>query len=313
MSISPRLYKSPESHAAMTAWYEAALRRLPAPYEACTVETRQGYTHVLAMGEAGAPPVVLIHGLGGCAPMWAPQIAALAHSTASTRWTPSASREAPTTPVLRRLRRRMVDTLDALGIERAGVIGLSLGGWLATRLPCSRRACRRIALLSSPGFARLRMGFYRFSQCAESAPPGRRLFAAWSTGSSRRAAPGLLQPEVEEAMMLVLRHYNLGGYSQGGRPAIRELPAVVSDSLRFVFPLRPAELRALNMPALFLVGQHETLFDPHRALLYARLHLPALRAAEMIPRAGHGLNYDQAEMVNERLVWFLQETLFYCG
>lgn len=315
MSIPRNLYKSGEGHARMAAWYEAALQRLPAPFEARTVDTRQGYTHVLVMGSVGAPPIVMIHGLGGCAPMWQPQMAALAADyrlyALDTIGQPGKS--APNFPPYSGTGygEWLVDVLDALEIERAGVIGLSLGGWLTTRL--ASRAPKRVAsmvLLSSPGFASLRARFF-----ADFAPAVLNLSRVDDNALRRLiyrflAPPGsgiTLKPEVEDAMMLVLRYYNLGGYSVGLRPAFRQIPAAFLDSLRVAFPLPAGELRRLTMPALFLVGQYETLFDPAHALRHARAHLPNLCAAEMIPNAGHGLNYDQADMVNARILAFLRE------
>ena len=81
---------------------------------------------------------------------------------------------------------------------------------------------------------------------------------------------------------------------------------MVRDIWQFLRPLPAEQLCRVTTPVYLLVGQHETLFNPHSALDHARQHLPNLCAADLIPADGHGLNYDQAELVNTMLLEFLQ-------
>ena len=98
---------------------------------------RLGAIYYSLAGPAGAPVVLLLHGLGSCADDWAPQIAALApryrvlavdlpghHRSARPRGAPSVARMAADVEAL----------LDRLAIPRAHVVGLSLGGCVALAL-----------------------------------------------------------------------------------------------------------------------------------------------------------------------------------
>ena len=65
-----------------------------------------------------------------------------------------------------------------------------------------------------------------------------------------------------------------------------------------------AECGALSVPALFLVGEHETIYDARDVVLRLKRVAPRV-TAEIIPGAGHDLTIVQAEMVNRRILEFL--------
>jgi pimeloyl-ACP methyl ester carboxylesterase len=314
MSNTHPLYKSADGYQAMMAWYDTALERLPFPYETRLISTRCGDTHVLVMGAPDAPPLLMIHGLGGCAPMWRPQMQVLAphyriyaidtigQPGKSTADTPSFS-GSPYADWL-------TDTLDALGVTQTAVIGLSLGGWLAVKLCLyAPQRVNKAILISPPGLARLRPHF--FVKIAA----GVLNLRTMSDEAIRQVTYDFLapegsgvplHPEVEEAMYLVLRHFNLGGYSVQNHSALPKIPKLVRDLWPFLRPLPAEQLRRMTTPTYLLVGQHESLFNPQSALDYACQHLPNLCAADMIPAAGHALNYDQVDLVNTMLLEFLR-------
>ena len=53
------------------------------------------------------------------------------------------------------------------------------------------------------------------------------------------------------------------------------------------------------------MGQYEALFRPQAVVAQARKLLPNLAAAEIVTDAGHTMNYDRPDFVNERLLEFL--------
>ena len=63
------LYRTPESKRAILALYRSKLESLATDYGERNVETRFGSTHVIVTGDAAKPPLVLIHGANGCAPI----------------------------------------------------------------------------------------------------------------------------------------------------------------------------------------------------------------------------------------------------
>jgi len=76
--------------------------------------------------------------------------------------------------------------------------------------------------------------------------------------------------------------------------------------LLFAFP--EADLRKLDAPTLLLVGQHEIFYKPEVVLAKANKVLPNLRAAEIVPGAGHAMHADHPDVVNARILKFLKGT-----
>jgi pimeloyl-ACP methyl ester carboxylesterase len=68
-----------------------------------------------------------------------------------------------------------------------------------------------------------------------------------------------------------------------------------------------AEWGALSVPALFLVGEHETVYDAGKAVRRLKHAAPQV-TAEIIPGAGHDLTIAQADLVNRRILAFVKHT-----
>jgi pimeloyl-ACP methyl ester carboxylesterase len=129
------IYASPEARERLRAWFPRFLARISAPTEARTVQTRFGETHLLVGGPEDGPPLVLLHGA----------LASSAHALYEAA------------PLLGRLRVYaldvpghspmsadvrlpldgygpwLVDALDALGLVRPALCGVSYGGFVAIR------------------------------------------------------------------------------------------------------------------------------------------------------------------------------------
>jgi len=107
--------------------------------------------HSVVTGRADGPAVVLSNSLGSTHHMWAPQVAALEERFMVIRYDTRGHGLSPVPPgpySIDDLADDVVAMLDGLGIERAHVVGLSLGGMTAMRL-AAREPDRvdRVALL----------------------------------------------------------------------------------------------------------------------------------------------------------------------
>jgi pimeloyl-ACP methyl ester carboxylesterase len=69
--------------------------------------------------------------------------------------------------------------------------------------------------------------------------------------------------------------------------------------------VKDSEIQGLKVPALFLMGENEKTFPPHKAVQRLNKIAPRIRT-EVIPLAGHDLNFAQADMVNARVLDFLE-------
>lgn len=272
----------------MMAWYERALARLPLACETQVLRTRFGATHALAAGPAGAPPVVLLHGLNANALMWSGQLAALAgaYRVYALDIVGTAGRSAP-----RRLpydsrtyAQWLGQALDALAVPAASFVGFGLGAWLILRLAgVAPERLQRAALLSPAGLLPVRWKYL--------------IPILWDVlylndDQAQRLARQLLAPpgapldaEAVEMLFLNLKHCQPHFEAPG---------------------LTPAQIGQLRVPTLVLAGEHEDTWSPRELLAAARVALPDLRAAEIVPGAGHGLTASHSAWVSDRLLRFLQ-------
>lgn len=106
------------------------------------VDVEGARLHVRVDGPSDAPTLVLSNSLGTDLSMWEPQVPAFRERFRVVRYDlrGHGRSDEPSGPItIERLGQDVVHLLDALGIDRAHVCGLSLGGvvsmWLATRRP----------------------------------------------------------------------------------------------------------------------------------------------------------------------------------
>jgi len=64
-------------------------------------------------------------------------------------------------------------------------------------------------------------------------------------------------------------------------------------------------LASLSVPTLLLMGAQDVAYNPAAMLQRVTPRIPRLETA-VIPDAGHALNLDQPNMVNARLLAFIQ-------
>lgn len=244
-------------------------------------------------------PLVFAYGLGGNSGMWAGQIDAFARHYRFITWDPRGhgKSESPPQPEQYGLEVSVQDLhglLNHLGIEKAYVGGLSMGGGIATRfalaypervsalliidsasasglpMPSPMRAMREktIELADSQGMAAV-------ADYAIEANPNLKTQAEDS-------------PEARQGLRRMFLDLNPTGYAN----TIRALIAGT-------FPTE--QLSALSMPTLVLVGEA----DP--ALKAARLTHEKIPGSQLVilPNAGHLSNLDCPEAFNNSVMAFL--------
>ncbi|WP_437684952.1 alpha/beta fold hydrolase [Sorangium sp. So ce176] len=132
------MFRSPEARARIAAWFDRFHERLPAPARSRELSTRFGATHVLVAGPEDAPPLVCLHGalassahlLGELGPLLARhRVHAIDVIGQSVK---SADVRLPIDgPAYAEW---LTDVLDALGLARAHLLGVSWGGFAALRM-----------------------------------------------------------------------------------------------------------------------------------------------------------------------------------
>ncbi|MFD3682150.1 alpha/beta fold hydrolase [Streptomyces sp. NPDC058613] len=272
-----------------------ALYAMGAPVRSETdVETGFGTTHVYRYGPAdpaaeSRTPVVLIHGSGGCSAQWYPNTRALSAErpvyAIDTPGDPgrSVQREPMWQP--ERAAQWLEEVLDALGLDRVHLVGSSYGGWLVIN-QVHRRPGRlaSVTALDPGGLEKVGLRFFVWIFAS--------LFATYAPKALRpRLAAWLEQP--------VLVVPELRAWIRAGVRAFRiRRPAPL--------PLSDAELGSIRRPFYLIMGKRSLLVHPKRQLERVPRLIPGARA-EIVAATGHGPQIDHPDLVNARMLSFMED------
>ena len=230
-------------------------------------------------------PVVLIHGFSLDRRMWEPQIAPLEKRFRVIRYDlrghgKSAAPDAPYAPV-----EDLASVLDALGLKRATLVGLSAGAELATDFAIAHPDRVTRLVLAAPG-----LGGYKLTTPLTWMAP---VFAAAGAGEPERAAA------LWAGTPIMALHTNTAAAA-----LVREI--VSTNSRLWTYKSNPAKpldppaihrLAEVRCPALILVGDQDL---PHIKEVAGLLAGGIAGAKQVtVPGAGHLINLDQPAAFNE--------------
>lgn len=265
------IWDSPAGQRAVEDRYRAFLGRWPVPSQQLRVPTREGETFIVACGPPEAPPVVLLHGAGANTVMWMGDAAAWSSVrrvyAVDVIGEPGLS--APSRPPLTSgaYADWLDDVLDGLGVNRAALVGVSLGGWLALDYAIRRPArVERLAVLAPGGVGRQKYGPVAAALVLMPlGDRGRRLALRLALGP----VPVVETPAARafaDYALLIQQHY---------RPRRDRLPVFTDD-----------QLRNLTMPLLAIAGARDGLLDSRQTSRRLRRLLPQA-AVTLLPDSGH--------------------------
>ena len=277
--MSPSIFRSEAGQSDVQTRYRQVLDNWPGPKSELRLPTREGETSVIAYGHKDAPPVVLLHGAQSNAAAWmfdAPRWSK-AFRCYAVDLIGEAGFSAPSRPPLDGDAHALWldDVMHGLGLRSAAFVGVSLGGWLA--LDYARRrpeAIRRLAVLCPAGIGRQKNFLLRVAPLLLLGPWGAKRIREMVFGLSRGEPPLAVRPFVEL----------MGSIGRNIRPRVVKIPR-----------LSDAELSALNMPVLAIVGGKDVLLDS--ADTRRRLEAFAPNAEVVfLPEARHAI-FGQSERV----------------
>ncbi len=136
--------------------YDTKLLELKIPYETKTIETRFGKTNVIVSGNAAKPPIVVIHGSNGCAPialetyadlkddfcMYAVDVLAQPNKSAETRLSMKDDAYGEW----------MHEVIDQLGLKNVTLAGFSFGGLVILKTLIHKEKNIKEVFLSAPAY-----------------------------------------------------------------------------------------------------------------------------------------------------------------
>ncbi|MCE0764750.1 alpha/beta hydrolase [Pseudonocardia kujensis] len=266
-----------------------------------TVVTTDGVR--LAVAETGrGAPVVFLHEYAGDQRSWAGQVADLAAdhrcvTIAARGYLPS---EVPADPAAYSWERAVDDVvavLDALGLESAHVVGLSMGGYTALQLGLRHRDRVRSILAASVGSGS--DPATRPAYLAETEIVAAELRARGADFVGRRMAEGpsrvqlrAADPAAWDEMVAQFAEHSVEGLAntivevQGRRPSLHDL---VDDLAR------------LPVPLLVVVGDEDEACLSTGLLL--KRTVPACGLA-VLPNSGHVPNLEDPRRFTDLVRWF---------
>jgi pimeloyl-ACP methyl ester carboxylesterase len=286
-------FKTPEGEAAFIAAYNAAMRLWPVPYEELQIPSRFGMTHVIVSGPKEAPPLVLLHGYMATSIMWGPNIADFCkdYRVYAIDVMGQPSKSIPTEPIRspEDYAAWLAATLDGLHLDRIFLMGMSYGGWLALNfaIVAPERVQKLVLLSPGGGFVPMARQFSLRGMLMVWFPTRAVVnwFMRWLGVTGPDARP------VRELTYLGLKHFRVP------IETLRVLPVLFADD----------RLRAMRVPTLLLIGDHEVICDPALALARARQLFPDVQG-DLVPHCSHDMCVSQRRIVDPRVVEFLKET-----
>lgn len=150
------LYKSAAGKIAISKLYDAKLDSLKVDYSSIYVETQFGRTHILKVGDESKPPLVVIHGSNGCAPVAIETYAGLLDSfslyAVDVLAQPNRSAETRLSMKNDDYGKWMNELLDNLGLKNVVLAGFSFGGLVILKTLIHNEENIKEVFLSAPAY-----------------------------------------------------------------------------------------------------------------------------------------------------------------
>lgn len=293
-------FRSEEAKTSYLTRYDEMAREWPIPSTEKLIDTSYGQTFVRISGPLDAPPLVLLPGAGACSLQWLLNVEALSanHRTFaidSLINTGCVGRSVPNRAITNA--DEATGWLDELfyGLnldDGLNLLGASYGGWLASQYALhAPNRVDKLVLVAPAGTVLPFRGSYMLRTILLNVIPRRGMYIRFFKWSFKDLA------KQDERFIEAMADDFLLSASCFAPVNPKELPKLTA--------LTDEELQGINTPTLFLVGENEVLFSAQEALQRLDAVAPQIQA-ELIPDAGHDLLLVQTEMVNQKIVEFLE-------
>ena len=318
------LYKSSEGYQAIMNWYNDVVAEIDIEVESKYIETRFGRTHMLVCGDENAPPMFLLPGIAGCAPLWRRQFPDFAKTHRVYALDIIGQPGKSDTNVLSFLNddfvNWLIDVQDELGIQKADYVGNSVGGALCMQIAIDApERVNKIALLAPTGIARaklpVKIWLTKVMQKNKDANALEKDLTAKSVNKSTNGNAteagggggkfGTFDRQLARAMALATRHYrvdkSVGVYNEETGKV--HVPTGLRVLKKFFLAEPNRVLRQIKVPTLLIFGEHEMLYKPNAIGRKAERLLDDVQV-EIVKDAGHGAIFDQPKKVNKMITDF---------
>ncbi len=288
MSNALSIFRSNKGETAYLTAYDDMLSHWPVPYESVHIQGRFGSTHILVAGPEDAPPLVILPAVTNSASSWFKNVAGLSQHHRIYIVDPIG--DSGKSVLTRKFTNKvhiaewLSGVFDELKLDAPAVAGHSYGGWLALNL--AFHAPEQVSKLILIAPAASLQQFHWFVQLGLQVPYWFPLQLDAKTILESMVAKGYtLNETYVELMRAVSKHTKQHLL----------FPTVFSDE----------ELRQVKVSTLLLYGEQEVIYDPKAAIERAKRLFPNITTV-LIPNASHLVIMEQTEMVNSRILAFLE-------
>ncbi|GKU76067.1 alpha/beta fold hydrolase [Paenibacillus sp. L3-i20] len=289
-------FKSEKARLKVLHSYELVMKMWEADVTEHTIPSRYGTTHCYTAGKKNNPPLLLFHGVGdNSAVMWALNIKVLSSKyyciAVDTIGGPGKS--TPNEHFKKGLYNGpewINEIIDFFKLERVYMAGVSNGAYMAYQYTTIhperviRTVCMEGGMIINPLMAMFRILLVMFPEIL--LPTNRNMLRILKKLSSPHSDVFDRYPLLAEHMILVMKAHNQLAMSPN-QPAKydREKGIAVRDKL------------------YFLMGDHLRIVDKD----FMAVMDDGQYNYKIIPKTGHGINFEQPEVIHEELFRFFSE------
>ncbi|MEV6431261.1 alpha/beta hydrolase [Nocardia sp. NPDC051463] len=269
------------------AAYRDGMAQLPAPSEKVAVTTSFGPVRGYRFGEAGGTPLVLLSGRQASTPLWGVNLPGL--MAQHTVWSIDSIGEPGASTQHRPLTGPadqatwVAEAITGLGLERAHLLGVSIGGWLATQVAIHQPKRTASVTLLDPANTFAPLTWKMVTVSLGSVIPGlpmraRYWLLSWISGGAR------VDDSVPEGRLVAT--------------AMRDFTSAQP------MPVRPSQdqLANITVPVLAILAGRSIVHDTQRAATTART-IPGAEV-EVWPVASHAVNGEFPDRIAARFAEF---------
>lgn len=292
--MSQTNFKTTEKALEYESLYNKVMELWPVGYKGYYLDTSYGKTWIHEIGDSSLPPLLLLHGMSGSSTLWYPNVEHLSKKFRVI--TPDIIGQAGKSI----LEKPLVSPVDLeqwldeiivhLGIKQLYLGGMSYGGWLAAKYTIyAPYKIRKLIMIDPAGiFSPLKTEFYfrMFAAILIPIPAIGKSFEQWLTQGYEMNVD--FSNQIEVGMM--------------------DYKPIKGQKNIYAKVLPASDLRKLEMPVMVLFGGRSVLYDRNKAINRAKTLLPFVKA-ETIPDCAHSVNMEQADVVDEMITNFLQDTV----
>ncbi|WP_026106415.1 alpha/beta fold hydrolase [Clostridium saccharoperbutylacetonicum] len=270
------VFKTEAGRKAVIKLYDEFLQKSALAYEKFYVNTRYGKTFIIASGEKSNPPLILLHGSGMNSVMWLRDIKEYSKTyrvyAIDMLGEPGKSDENRSSLSGPCYAEWIKEVFENLSVERANIIGISLGAWLAIKFSVYYpEMVTKLVLLCPSGVGPQKKAFI-FKALIHGILGEKGIDKLYYKVNGNQPIP----EEMLKYQKLIGRHFNYR----------RESIPIFSDD----------ELKLLTMPTVLFVGEKDIMLHSDKTARRLSSLLPHAEI-NLLPEAGHSNVNDISKII----------------